>query len=253
MGKWAKVLGLTVLVVASVAVAAELGITPKIEKASWRYRITVEVETPEGIKTGFAVREITVERVEPEIQGLYQTRALVEGEAVVVDLGKRGLLFAPLQGSSAYQVVFDAFPGPPGFTREGLNYYSHLSNVQTALKPENYPRMIWFRDIKEPTSVELVWDGEFYDKPKGLGFERAFRVKEDNFTKIFGDHVKLKEIKIAMTREPVTTQIESYLPWLKQFSDRMLDGKKYNTIKSANPLANSMSATSFTTEISDNE
>jgi hypothetical protein len=47
-------LGRALLLGIAVAEAAE--VTPLA--GSWRYKMTVEVETPEGLKTGSAVREV---------------------------------------------------------------------------------------------------------------------------------------------------------------------------------------------------
>ena len=60
---------------------------------SWRYEVTITVDTPEGVKTGSAVHEIS------NSKGLFGfpdagNPADIEGEAVVVDLGERGVLFA---------------------------------------------------------------------------------------------------------------------------------------------------------------
>ena len=55
--------------------------------------MTITVDTPEGVKTGSAVHEIS------NSKGLFGfpdagNPADIEGEAVVVDLGERGVLFA---------------------------------------------------------------------------------------------------------------------------------------------------------------
>ena len=77
---------------------------------TWRYRITVEVETPEGIKTGSAVREVSnaassIRFGFPESTSPPEVR----GEAVVVDLGERGVLFALIDWDS-WREVSETFP-----------------------------------------------------------------------------------------------------------------------------------------------
>ena len=63
--------------------------------AAYRYRLTLDVETPEGAKTGSSV--IEVRTWETHFEGK-RTNHEVRGQAVVVDLGARGLLFALLAG-----------------------------------------------------------------------------------------------------------------------------------------------------------
>lgn len=217
LASWGKILGVAVLVAASVAVAAEY--VNRTE--SWRYKMTVEVETPEGIKTGFAVREVTVNKVEPEIQGLNVTQAHVKGEAVVIDLGKRGVLFAV--PANDYSTVFQAFPmpgkipGAEGFTHAGLDYYSTLKNARADLPPKLYPWLVMFKDINDPKSVIMVKGGEF-------DVQKQDYVPVDRFAKIFGDGVILKNVMIEMTEEPITWQIDKWLPWLNQLKGGYLHG-----------------------------
>ena len=154
--------------------------------ASWRYKMTVNVETPEGLKSGSAVREVTV-KMAPNIQGLSGTRAFVKGEAVVVDLGKRGVLFALMKGfknnhDHDYQVVFSAFPGPAGFTKEGLEYYSHLKDAQATLKTEDLPLMVACDDLNDPKTVKSV-----YEVTRDKISRPTYTVSADRFEEQFGD------------------------------------------------------------------
>lgn len=202
-----KILGVAVLLIATAAIAADLGIKVTTQKASWRYKMTVEVETPEGLKTGSAVREVTVVRPEPEIQGLYDTRAFVKGEAVVIDLGKRGILFSILDPDDSYRVVFHVFPGPPGLSKEGIEYYSHLKNAKAVLEPEKYgefARMVSFRNLNDPQSIQGI-------NPQALD-------------KFYGKDVRIKKIIIETTDENISWKIKSYLPWLFQRAEQHIQG-----------------------------
>ncbi len=69
---------------------------------------------PEGLRAGSAVREVKVDASKPLIDLPEATsRKESKGEAVVVDLRNRGVVFASTSFDD-YQVVFSAFPGPPG-------------------------------------------------------------------------------------------------------------------------------------------
>ncbi|MGB4057774.1 MAG: hypothetical protein WBK77_06795 [Alphaproteobacteria bacterium] len=215
MKTWAKILGVVAVLAVGVAVAAEVttvtginGIKFRLSEASWRYKMTVNVETPEGIKTGSAVREVTVKLVEPEIQGLYQTRTFVKGEAIAVDLGHRGILFAIMDTDGSYQVVFDAFPGPSGFSKEGLEHYGHLAGSKIISDPKKYPeyaQLVTFSDLNNPLTV------------KG--------VHPENLSSAFGEGVAIKDMVIEMTGEPITEKIKKWLPWLSTNKGGYLDGQ----------------------------
>jgi hypothetical protein len=124
-----------ILVVGAAAVAFAMSDTDGAKTYSWRYKMTVEIETPEGIKTGSAVREVTVwfePRNNPDPRDpQYNIGKKIKGEAVVVDLGERGKVFALLKGplrgiDYGSTIPFSVFKGPPGLTIEGAEYYSQL-------------------------------------------------------------------------------------------------------------------------------
>ena len=185
----------------------------EVTSGSWRYKMTVVVETPEGIKTGSAVREVSVEirrkGFHPEAPGIIHK---VAGEAVVVDLGKRGVLFALLKGyprgeDYAKSIVFTAFPGPPGLTEKGIAYYSRLKDEKKVLEPALYPMLITFTDRNDPKTVTEVLEM----KRSGSSPRAPYIIGSDRFGALFGEGVSLKEITIEMTNEPVTVGIERWL------------------------------------------
>ncbi len=57
---------------------------------TWNYKITIEIETPEGVKTGTAVRQV-INRdnslLGMNLGDVPSRKANVKGEAVVIDLG----------------------------------------------------------------------------------------------------------------------------------------------------------------------
>lgn len=145
----------------------------------------------------------------------------VKGEAVVVDLGKRGVLFALMPGyrmgvDYGYYVVFDAFPYPPGggqLTSAGIKYYSHLKAGPVELQPENYPVFVRFRDRHDPKTVENLMDMKPCPSPVTHIPDSSMCVSKDHFEESFGAGVHLKSVTIEMTKEPVTQGIvKQYAP-----------------------------------------
>ncbi|NCC53791.1 MAG: hypothetical protein EOM20_21655 [Spartobacteria bacterium] len=198
MAKFGWIAGIVLVAGAVIALAATQGDGDKTY--SWRYKMTVEVETPEGVKTGSAVREVTIEEYTPVIVDIPETanlRTKVRGEAVVVDLGERGTLFAIMDYNGAYRVIFDLFKGPPFMTPEGREYYKSLIGTEAVIPPEKYPMyapLVTFTDMDDPKSVEAVEPG--------------------NLEEPFGEGVKLQGITVELTDQPVTWGIEEMLPWL---------------------------------------
>lgn len=162
---------------------------------AWRYKITVNIETPEGSKSGSVVREIRAKPnfakfLNPDVGNV--TYELL-GEAVVIDIGKHRKLFG-LINEHSYQDVFNAFPIPKGEHVDLLKYYSQLdAGAESELK-KDLPSFVTFTDLNNPASI------------KGAGI----KVMSD----VFGEGVSLRNITIEMTHDPITWGIEGDLPWL---------------------------------------
>jgi hypothetical protein len=163
--------------------------------ATWRYKITVEVETPEGLKTGSAVREVRAWKnvarfLNPDVRPVTYE---VMGEAVVVDLGKRGVLFG-LMNEFTYQEVHNAML--ENRSPDAMYYKNLKIGKKTELK-KDAPAFVIFSDLNNPKSS------------KGCGVP----IMES----VLGQGVKLKRIMVEITDVPVTRQIEKWLPWLPQY------------------------------------
>ncbi len=174
----------------------------------YRYRLTVEVDTPEGLKTGSSVIEVD--------QSLYRSAAdpgaglslsrRVRGEAVAVDLPGGETLYALLRSENdiewAGRVYILIEPcggnGPacgeniPDLTGERTLPRMWRANV---LQDERsaYPMMVRFADESDPTSVALV--------------------DPDDLAASFGEGVSLRRITVELTDDPVTASLGERLPW----------------------------------------
>jgi hypothetical protein len=250
MKKGMKVFGVVVvLLVVAVTLAYAMG--EKSEKTyTWRYKMTVTLSTPEGEKSGSAVREVnvTIKSCPVHIceKGYLPGKVSTSGEAVVVDLEKRGILFSIIPTDS-YMIVFSLFPGPPGLTPEGAEYYSQLKNVKAEMGHggaimSQIPTMVSFSDINDPKTVQLAYSVAAISVPNQAAWD--FKTT-DNLEEVFGEGVHLKGVTVEMTDEPVTWGIEKILVWIEEYRNQRLDGNRFGTIKSDSRLANSLSTGSF--------
>jgi hypothetical protein len=192
---------------------------------TWRYKMTVTVATPEGDKVGSAVREVSVARGwQPFPES--QPSVKLKGEAVVVNLGKRGVLFALLDGAGLGTNYGTDLPAkvfmPQGgwLSAAGIKAMSNLTKTRPVELPFLlYPRMVYFKNINDPMSASAAWDK--------INF-RAYQLDKNSapltMVGAFGSGVSLKSVTIEMTAEPVTSGIYSLLPWLKGLNGGYLDG-----------------------------
>jgi hypothetical protein len=206
-------LWITAVVIASLVLAWNIVFPTN----SFRYKVTVNVETPEGIKSGSAVREFTVVQ-QPEI-GDSGPGNSVRGEAVVVDLGARGVLFALIDMDDEY-MVFRTFPSEQGgLTRAGARYYERLE-AKATLDPANYPKLVAFKDINDPGTVYEPFRVIFGDASQSSIERNKVQRVEDNLAATFGEGVRLKNITIEMTDEPVTdAKVEKHMPWVQGYPE----------------------------------
>lgn len=183
-------------------------ISGNLAYGSWNYRITVEVETPEGIMTGSTVRKAFMS-TRPALLGESSggNSMKVIGEAVVIDLGERGHVFGLITWSS-YREMLDAFPLPR--TR---SHVDEIKMLKKMLKPgkkaevsKDYIRMSAFVNMDDPRSIKMI-------KGSKLNIETQKREKVDNFEDVFGEGVRLHKITVEITDDPVTWGVvDRYLP-----------------------------------------
>ena len=198
------------LAVMAIVVISACGIGGE-QLPAYRYRATVEVKTPEGLRIGSSVIEVRTRRFGKE--ALPQARGYktdVEGEAIVVDLGKRGTLFAVLTGRETEawpsSVIYSVLPRSllTASQRERFAAVLALSGEHqvspykgpAGRELENYPALVHFRDPKRPETATIV--------------------APDKLAEVFGAGVSLNRITVARTEAPITRGIRSQLPWLRE-------------------------------------
>ena len=171
---------------------------------SYRFKMTVEVDTPEGLKSGSSVYEVVSNRQTDLVSGGSSSTAELRGEAVAVDLGGGKTLFALLRLANAKNdddnlAIMSMKTLDPNFA------YKRADTAERRLKGDgirspgdvasaDYPMLVTFGNITDPASV--------------------VRVDPTNLLASFGSGVKLKRIWVEKTREAVTAGIEERLGWL---------------------------------------
>lgn len=214
-----KKISLTVIFFAVLVATTYVAYAAIFPSYTWRYKITVNVETPEGLKTGWAVREVTNHDntifgvALPDVGARISS---VKGEAVVVDLGKRGVIFGLIENGS-YGELYSAF-SVKGASQTADDLKKLKTGLSAALQESDWPQFVIFTDIKDPKSVILVHGRRFDIKAQDM-------LPVDDTEKIFGDGVKISNIKIYIVDQPVTWGIEERLIWLPIVKKGSLDGK----------------------------
>lgn len=168
---------------------------------SYRFRMTVEVETPDGVKTGSSVYEVDTEKKSTFMTGNDRSKSL-KGEAVAVDLPSGRTLFALLKTANSKRddlALMSMAALDPAFRNDWIESAGRISSSDGITSPAevraaDYPLLVTFADPADPTSVQ--------------------RVDPANLAASFGPGVTLKRITVEVTNDPVTTGIEKRLGWL---------------------------------------
>ena len=198
------------------ALLAVSGCSAEDETPDYRYRLTVGVDTPEGVKTGSSVIEVeTAVASERSIPNPGAVSHRVRGEAVAVDLPDGRTLFALLRSGNdidwASRVMFlraaDGLDFEKRFeamlrNRNELELPRMWPPVGHLEERPAYPMLVTFGDLDDPTSVE--------------------EVDPDDLAATFGEGVSLKRITVQMTDDLVTTGIEERLGWLGKIREMNL-------------------------------
>ena len=188
---------------------------PEDRAPDYRYRLTVEIETPEGVKSGSSVIEVKQSIGRTAMDGFgKQVFLRIRGEAVAVDLPDGSTLYALLRSGGDVEWAARVIPllSPDAGDENSLDDFLLLEGKKelprrwSAQGPFNnaaaYPMLVTFGDEANPTSVTLV--------------------DPDDLAATFGEGVKLKRITAELTDDPATSGLDERLGWLSEFPEPSL-------------------------------
>ena len=174
---------------------------------SWHQKLTIEVETPSGLKTGSSVVFVSIGKTS-FIPGQPGGAAIsrLRGEAAVVEIAPGRYLFALLGGQKHLaQKVFDS--DIPRGQRTFKNVFGRFPDLREtrSVSTDLIPLLVTFTDINDPMSVQ--------------------KVSPNDMSKIFGPNYRLKSIMLEITEESVTMgRIDEVLDWLAALEGGYLHG-----------------------------
>lgn len=214
--KWLGVVGLLIVIALAIVVRYDMA----YPSVTVRYRLTLEAQVDGELKTASGVREVTYTK-QPPLAAQHELSIGYRGEAIALDLGSRGTLFALLKESRDSRsgpewIVLQAFDfdgaSLPSPTEAGIEQVARLSGKRELLL-DSLPKLVRFRDINDPMTVEV----------------NPFNIAEH-----FGPNTSLIRVtlEIVPATEPITTGINKKLVWLDHLD-------KYNSIK-GNPFTNTL-------------
>jgi hypothetical protein len=200
---------------------------------SYRYKLTLAVNTSEGVKRGSSVVEVMFYQVSfPERGTMHKLR----GEALYLDLGPGArpliaLLTRQLpKGGAGRHWTRDAGPDTRWMSRiydrtPSQNFMDDVPRIAHTrgarqITPADLPDLVTFADVNGPNSV--------------------IEVDPNDLQATLGSNATWHEITLESTDEPITAGIRTKLPWLPKYFDQNLrpDGSNHGAnIELANVLS----------------
>ena len=197
----------------------------------YRYRLTVALETPEGIKSASSVIEIELPSLSnqcpPELCG--SPGWIRGGTAPILDLGPRGTLVACLRSDSNHRQDY----------RHSLNAIRLV--IAAYAIDLRWPhasafRRMWGRKLEDMNPL-LVWLPPGANRP-----DQAKAISPAEIEATMGSGVRLASIRIAPTSAHYSTRVEPAPDWLWAMRDR------YNEMYSRGPAYFDFHANAVETE-----
>jgi len=182
--------------------------TRKVE-VSYRLTVTADVDGESRQSSG-VIHE--VQMFAPRwLGGSVQTG--VEGDAVFLDLGRRGHVIAILATERNGELIGIEGLGTGAFNVRARGLESKTAaehrvpapGASAELSAPLLPVFVTFADLNNPKTARVV-------QPQA-------------FPQVFGEGVRLQRVSIEITNAPVTRHIERQLPWLRDYRTSYLHGK----------------------------
>jgi hypothetical protein len=188
----------------------------------WRQKLTVTLDTPQGVTTGSSVTAICVELTNARSNRI----ARIMGEATVVEVGRGQYLFALLSGQLHYKnsdqytdelvelVWQDVLPprrhqrvGEQNFDgrKEWGPRYRAIAELQGArdMTVALWPTFVMFTDLNDPSSVKVL--------------------APHAFKEAFGHGIAVRAVSLELTRDAATDGAAgAVLPWLAKWDDMLI-------------------------------
>jgi hypothetical protein len=193
---------------------------------SYRYKLTLAVNTPDGVKKASSVVEVRFWPVSIPARGIM---ARLDGQAVYLDLGvgRRPLVallttqLHPKYGKDVRWTrdrgpaltLLDQLYGP--VSPDLLAGVARIASVRDIHKivPNDLPDLVTFADVNDPATV--------------------IEIDRNDLQATLGAGISWNEITLESTDEPITTGIDEKLPWLPDYrkNNLRLDGSNHGVKK----------------------
>ena len=207
------------------------------DTSSYRFRLTIEVDTPQGLRTGSTVYQIEAGRNWAPLPDMNSRYIRTYGEAASVDLGNGAKLFSLLKTTSQFEelsglslVSLDKHYLKDEYDPiDAAERLDDADSARAVVPIEDYPLLVAFPDPSDHTSMVMV---DPRDAAATLGPRYA-----------------IQRIVVELTDDPVPDTIKQQLPWLEPVGrEGAIIPSNTPFLKDAKPI-NLITSLDFSTEL----
>ena len=167
----------------------------------YRFRLTVQVQTPDGLRRGSSVYQVAAANLPALLPDEHKRDWSVKGDAVAVNLPDGRTLFALMRTRNAFRedlALMSLAALDPKFKNDVVESAGRVAlgfstNQKADVRPGDFPLLVVFENNADPRSAKEV-------DPAGRGS--------------LGPGYGSIRITVERTGDPVTRGIETRLPWL---------------------------------------
>lgn len=205
------------------------------DTVTYRYRLTLEADTPGGIRSASGVLEVESTEIKWGFMEMRGVSHQLKGDAIILDLGRGKHIIAVLGTGERGEQGLD-YMALRAFQRMRSNVvWSNVGNQsgRIPLDIDLMPTLIRFEIMNDPSTAQIVYAwGRKIETTRFPGgsqdYDRGPELKVDDFESHFGLGYRFRGAYIevvpvgwwplnliGITGVPITRGIDSKLPWLK--------------------------------------
>lgn len=213
---------------------------------TYRFRLTIEVDTPEGVKSGSSVMEVSYGVTGENIGVGPRSYSNLTGEAVFVDLGggKNIVAIHTMGATGSGGKYVASVPYVATLGEEGFQELEKGRRLEGGgdLAPPWVPTLVTFFNPVDEKTAKVVYATEIermpaFDSKGQVVRERLGKpiVSVDEIEATFGPGYRFRRARVDIVRrglwplnamgilgEPLTVGIEKRLPWIGEYRKRGL-------------------------------
>jgi hypothetical protein len=213
---------------------------------TFRYKLTAEVMTPDGLKTGSSVIEVSYKDFY-SLSGVPNLMLSARGKAVFVSLGEKRMFVVTLNGTKRGDQQFRSYDDSPEHMTGGLDLYA-LPLKGFGIQWLRFDERFLTKQIEVIARLNKIFDVPLQNLPLLVVFsdqadpDSVVEVEPENLEVALGPGFKLQRVWLALTDEQPSGPEMYEFPW---WNKKIEEQKKLHALGQGQTLINNILDSAF--------